>query len=75
MLFLLFAFFCALSAFLLVTAGYHVAVLLLPFLSCLLLPLLLIPLRCCLRALLFCSPPLVLVLVMLLVFVLFFFLW
>ena len=39
--------FCALSAFLLVTAGYHVAVLPLPLLSCLLLPLLLIPLLCC----------------------------
>ena len=32
MLFLLFAFFCGLSAFLLVTAGYHVAVLPLPLL-------------------------------------------
>jgi len=39
------------------------------------LSLLLTLLRCCSRALLFCSQPLVLVLVMLLVVVLFFFLW
>ena len=53
-------------------AGSHVAMLSLPLLSCLLLSLLVIPLRCCSLALLSCPPPLVLVIVMLLMFVLFF---